>query len=193
MGILWKVALVTAVGTALFEAGLSVAEAVALSFAGFLLMFRRRICEMLFPLQAYRENCLSIQGLSSQSELEQSFRRELGKVLWQLFPVERPTGCCCVSGSEEGYTAVLVLHRKEGHLQVRVSGDSPNAAAGALLMRLREELPPFQATSSLSRRCQKCSIGKAHGLINSHDSRINPLSYRPKWGRFWARFSSVGY
>lgn len=194
MGLIWGVGLAFALGTTLVVVGFTVVQALLFSLAGLLLAVRHKIIEVLFPVSAYRKRCLSIRGLETRPELEKAFRKDLARVLCRLFPTARPTGCCCIVGIDEQYTAVLVLHRDDGHLQLKVGADSLAEVTTALLDKLGTPggLPSFQMpASALSLRCRGCSVRKAHSLVNRDYSFLNPLNYRSKWTHFWRELRMV--
>ncbi|MCB0416650.1 MAG: hypothetical protein H6617_05825 [Bdellovibrionaceae bacterium] len=190
MGLSWRIGVVVAAASVIFALGLNLALSIILSLATLLILIRREILESLFPLRAYRKNCLSVRGLESDPKFEEQFRNELAAAICQAFPEHKPTACCCIAGGKEIFEATLVLHSPDGHLQIRVSGESISGATSELLGRVQHYNgdPPFQTPSSdLFPRCRGCVTRKAHRLINRNYPYLNPLGQASKWDHFWTR------
>lgn len=137
MGLFWRIGMVVTAGSIAFALGLSLIFSIVLSLAALLILIRREILESLFPLRAYRKNCLSVRGLERDPKFEEQFRNELAAAICQVFPDHKPTACCCIGGGKEICEATLVLHSPEGHLQIRVFVDSISGATNRLLGRVQ--------------------------------------------------------
>lgn len=101
MGLSWRIGVVVAAASVIFALGLNLALSIILSLATLLILIRREILESLFPLRAYRKNCLSVRGLESDPKFEEQFRNELAAAICQAFPEHKPTACCCIAGGKE--------------------------------------------------------------------------------------------
>lgn len=194
MGLLWRIGTVLAGGSVAFALGLNLTFSIVLSLTALLILIRREILESLFPLRAYRKNCLSLRGLESDPKFEEQFRSELASAICGAFPDHKPTACCCIAGGKDSCEATLVLHSPKGHLQIRVAADSAAGAARLLLGRVLNYSgePPFKMPSEdLLPRCRGCITRKAHRLINRNYPYLNPLGQRSKWGYFLARLRTL--
>lgn len=194
MGLFWRIGMVITAGGVAFTLGLTLTLSIVLSLAALLILIRREILESLFPLRAYRKNCLSVRGLESDPQFEEQFRNELAAAICLAFPDHKPTACCCIGGGTEVCEATLVLHSPEGHLQIRVSADSISGATGRLLGRVQNYNgdPPFKMPSDdLLARCRGCITRKAHRLINRNYPHLNPLGQPSRWDYFLARLRTL--
>lgn len=188
--------MVVIAGSVAFALGLNLILSIVLSLAAFLILIRREILESLFPLRAYRKNCLSVRGLERDPKFEEQFRNELAAAICQAFPDRKPTACGCIGGGKEICEATLVLHSPEGHLQIRVSADSISGATSQLLGRVQHYNgePPFKIPSNdLLPRCRGCITRKAHRLINRNYPHLNPLGQPSRWDYFLARLRTLTY
>ncbi len=196
MGLLWRIGTVLTGGSVAFALGLNLTLSIVLSLAALLILIRREILESLFPLRAYRKNCLSVRGLESDPRFEEQFRNELAAAICQAFPDHKPTACCCVGGGKEICEVTLVLHSPDGHLQIRVSADSISGATSGLLGRVQNYNgePPFKMPSDdLLPRCRGCITRKAHRLMNRNYPQLNPLGQSSKWDYFVSRLRNLSH
>jgi len=194
MGLFWLIGMVVTAGSVAFGLGLDLIMSIALSLAALVILIRREILESLFPLRAYRKNCLSVRGLEGDPKSEEQFRNELASAICEAFPDQTPTACCCIGGAKERSEATLLLHSPAGHHQILVSADSISDATSRRLGRVQHFSgePSFKMSSDdLLPRCRGCITRKAHRLINRNYPHLNPLSHPSKWHHFLTRLRSL--